>query len=935
VKIDRKDAPTRARRSSLTGKASASTSKKSQLQKAGHENAERRDSSVREGSFRESAEASSLMLSVEDSTKEEESRLSKRSPTKEEVFGSRAMTSNKQQTGKKMSMIQRLRERVSSLNISGSPSYKIRPESAAESNPSLHVTPQKLSNRISFSKLVVGPRLKSWRKGDPDAAISRVASVREGEHGKLHELITVRLRHFGVPTSNFVIDPRNRLLRQWDVLVIGLVLLTAITVPYETVYMNTANPTDAIFVFNRVLDLAFFVDIIVHFFVSFFDADEGLWVYDIVRIQLRYLRTSWVTDCLSLMPLDWLNDIFHFARAGTTTYRNLNVFQVSNLFKLLRALRIKRINRRIETSMDIDYVGMELMKFGVLSLMLSHWIACLYGLIELVEDTDATWLSVYLCDDKEWGPSCAREDMSSWSRYLAAMYWTVTTLTTIGYGDVLAVNDAERLLSVLVMLVGAFQYGYIIGALGSMLAARDEVANRFMQMMTELNAFMQEAKVPQHMREKLREYFRFRMSAPDLKQYQNVLEVMTPGLQKEVCMYHDGKWINNVELFRSTPEKFVVEIAHNIQQQTHPPFDRLFEKGDEVVSMHIIKKGLVECGGCIYRKFSILMEECLYKEWRYEVDGASVTFVEIWVLERARLWNILEQFPDTASRIRHNAIRRIFRLEILAYALAARFAKTSNLPQLLGREVDHTMFFSASTKHAVSYRAADYYKKLIVLHGLSVSHQKKAINAVNTIKHNWTRGKARKQRKEMIRMRQITGAKTDVLLTLTAERKQQIQLNQITQSLNEVMREQKIISERMAGHFTHVQMLVKRNAAEIKKLNCRIATWAGEPHPHEEEEEEIEYVDPFRASCRNSLSGQSQVVPNPSLLQTVGSNDQTSPPMSMDTAPNPVGPAAAAIESNQPVEQDALPCTPEILAQDLMENGTHPLPPNLIVDQVQ
>lgn len=61
------------------------------------------------------------------------------------------------------------------------------------------------------------------------------------------------------------------------------------------------------------------------------------------------------------------------------------------------------------------------------------------------------------------------------------------------------------------------------------------------------------------------------------------------------------------------------------------------------------------------------------QEWRYEVDGASVTFVEIWVLERARLWNILEQFPDTASRIRHNAIRRIFRLEILACVPFLRF----------------------------------------------------------------------------------------------------------------------------------------------------------------------------------------------------------------------------------------------------------------------
>lgn len=54
-------------------------------------------------------------------------------------------------------------------------------------------------------------------------------------------------------------------------------------------------------------------------------------------------------------------------------------------------------------------------------------------------------------------------------------------------------------------------------------------------------------------------------------------------------------------------------MALNITQQTYPPFETIYEKGDKVEQMSIIKKGLVDCGGTICRKFQILAEECLYK----------------------------------------------------------------------------------------------------------------------------------------------------------------------------------------------------------------------------------------------------------------------------------------------------------------------------------
>lgn len=52
---------------------------------------------------------------------------------------------------------------------------------------------------------------------------------------------------------------------------------------------------------------------------------------------------------------------------------------------------------------------------------------------------------------------------SLWVRYVTAMYWSITTLTTTGYGDLHAVNTQEKMFDIFYMLFNLGLTAYLIG----------------------------------------------------------------------------------------------------------------------------------------------------------------------------------------------------------------------------------------------------------------------------------------------------------------------------------------------------------------------------------------------------------------------------------------------------------------------------------------
>jgi len=58
--------------------------------------------------------------------------------------------------------------------------------------------------------------------------------------------------------------------------------------------------------------------------------------------------------------------------------------------------------------------------------------------------------------------------------YMASLYFIITTMTTVGYGDISGHNTLERTVSIFMMLIGVMSFTFITGSLASIISNYDE-----------------------------------------------------------------------------------------------------------------------------------------------------------------------------------------------------------------------------------------------------------------------------------------------------------------------------------------------------------------------------------------------------------------------------------------------------------------------------
>jgi len=60
----------------------------------------------------------------------------------------------------------------------------------------------------------------------------------------------------------------------------------------------------------------------------------------------------------------------------------------------------------------------------------------------------------------------ADETLNEYDYYTLSFYWTITTITTVGYGDISATTTAERWFCGLTMVIGVISFSFANGSLG-------------------------------------------------------------------------------------------------------------------------------------------------------------------------------------------------------------------------------------------------------------------------------------------------------------------------------------------------------------------------------------------------------------------------------------------------------------------------------------
>ena len=361
------------------------------------------------------------------------------------------------------------------------------------------------------------------------------------ETAEKHLFGSIAKRHdpMSVPVPWGLVHPLSTFMRRWDMLTMWLLLYTAIWTPFEVAFVEEKRLSPMYFV-NMVINLAFFTDMILNFNLMYFDEKLLQMISDRKLIAKRYLRGFFIIDFISILPYDDIT----LATGSKANLKILRIVRIVRLAKLLRILRSSRIFARFENSMTINYGALKLVKFVVGTLFIAHWMACLWHLVKVVEQSRCNWVTDYYFGECLYNDADNNDEhVTARSLYLTALYLATMTISTVGYGDVTPQTEPERVFLTVGMLVGASVYAYIVGSICSVIASMNYRETEFQELMDRLNLFIKEAKIDTDLAGRLRAFFRYRRKVTNQISWGELLDLMSPSMRQEVATQINTAWL--------------------------------------------------------------------------------------------------------------------------------------------------------------------------------------------------------------------------------------------------------------------------------------------------------------------------------------------------------------------------------------------------------
>ena len=286
-------------------------------------------------------------------------------------------------------------------------------------------------------------------------------------------------------------------------------------------------------------------------------------------------------------------------------------------------------------------------------------------MIKVIEDNvENNWVVGYLG---------ANHNLPHDEVYVVALYWAVMTMSTIGYGDVVA----ERVVATFGMFVGSSIFAYIVGAVTGTVATMGARKTEFYELMDAVNAYMEEVQLPDPIRMRIREYFRHRFNTGTLHSNAQLLELMSPALREGVATHTHSGWIRDIPYFSECHDEFVVKVALSLEHRTFAPHEQVISLMEDTDVMYIVKAGVCACKGMIYTSGKVFGEDLITSiikpsENKRFYTARSLTFSDVYALSKDNLTELLDKYQDTYTQVRKLAIKTVFRECILSYNNAVK-----------------------------------------------------------------------------------------------------------------------------------------------------------------------------------------------------------------------------------------------------------------------
>lgn len=401
-------------------------------------------------------------------------------------------------------------------------------------------------------------------------------------------------------SRGWLFKPGGKFLTLWSWLFSALMLYMAFVTSYRLAFFEDSE--DSVWAdIDWMINAFFILDIAVTLNTPV--KVQGKQTFKRWVIFVTYLKSWLLLDIIACLPL---NLISGSPTSSNQLSRLLRLVRLPRLYRLMRLTRMIKLLRgenggnacldRVQSCLSIKQSAVKVIFFVFSIILVLHLMACAWFLVAALEGlTPDTWVAISHLEDAEAA-----------DQYVAAVYWSVTTLATIGYGDIVPGTGLERVISILWMIFGLCFFSFTVSSLTSMLRSIDTKESLLASKLTAIDEFSEESKLSKDLHARLRLALRFSTQRTGFSTQvkRSIFNELPRELRCQVALaMHQGA-ARTIPFFQARDQAFIAATVPFLNSIKMGEKAEIYQAGEYSDEIYFLSQG-----HCLYMYRELVMKK--------------------------------------------------------------------------------------------------------------------------------------------------------------------------------------------------------------------------------------------------------------------------------------------------------------------------------------